>query len=67
MMLVIKILVVIFFLMMVTAAVELFTDENEHKLFFDTMSVIMSILVFMALAVFVMYVMLSEVQNGLWF
>lgn len=67
MMLVIKILVVIFFLMMITAAVEIITDDSDNKIFFDIMSIIMSALVFLALAVFVMFVMLEEAKTGLWF
>lgn len=67
MMLVIKILVVIFFLMMITAAVEIITDDSDNKIFFDIMSIIMSALVFLALTVFVMFIMLEEAKTGLWF
>ena len=63
----IKIIVVLLFIMMIIAAIAQFFDKSDNKIFLNIMCFLMYILVFVGLMLFVIIVMLNEVQNGLWF
>ena len=63
----IKIIVVLLFIMMIIAAIAQFFDKGDNKIFLNIMCFLMYILVFVGLMLFVIIVMLNEVQNGLWF